>query len=474
MRPLLAQQFSLSLLAALLLASCSKDANISKEVFPEKPKGDTFFYNRSGIKDIGSIARMSIRRAKELSNIEFAMVFLDALPDSYSTESYAVELMDFWGIGERTNGRGVLFLFLEEQGEMKIEVSYELEPIFTDAFCKSYQDTIKTFFASRHFGDVVTNSINNMTKHYLGEPVFALDHTSQSQGIGTNPDEYLSGGAGIIERNYIYDKAEKLASIKSISQERIAQYAATESPHEAVENFLNSLQDGIGHPDIDVLTPGSRYMRIEYPKTADYLVRSYSVYADAMPYRILRKGSLSVARFKDDLAIPLMLVKCPDRKWRIDLPKSWGLSQGSYDFSTISISERIAAHPWEFAFPDQISSRGRINVDFIVPLGEDPAKTIEKLQEAIEANPEDARLRLELAKVLFWECYLILASIDEAEKAAEIDLDNADAHWQAIYARYRAPALKGIAKHYEQLMRLHPDDGRIKSNYEWFKKTTSE
>lgn len=66
---------------------------------------------------------------------------------------YASGLFDHWDIGSKTGGKGVLILFVEDLGTLKIEVSYELEDVFTDAFCKFFQPTIKNYYAGRYLGD---------------------------------------------------------------------------------------------------------------------------------------------------------------------------------------------------------------------------------------------------------------------------------------------------------------------------------
>lgn len=462
--------------AIFVLVSCSEAPEVGSAavVFPEKPETANLFYNDSDIEGLRRIANMSIGRAREVTGIEFAMVLLETLPEGFTIERYAVELMDKWRVGGGHEGKGVLFLFVEDAGEMKIEVSYELEPVFTDAFCKSFQETIKNYFASKHFGDVVTNSINNMVLHYLGKPVEAIDHMVLTKPPAGESERFLSGGGGIVERNYIYDKDSKLNSIRSVPPEVLSRYVASDSLPESVDRFLDSLEAGISHPDLDVLTPGSRYMRIEYPKTADFQKREYRDYADAMPYRILQKGNLAAVRFSENRAVPLLVVQCPDGKWRVDMPKSWGLAQGSSDFSNFVVNPTVDKHPWEFAFPDLLTNKGRFDVDFYVPIGEDPGGKIELLEERIAEEPDNAVHRLDLAKVLFWECYLILAAIDASEEATELDPDYSEAYWFAINARYRAPALEGIQDHYLELIRLHPGDSSIKKSYDWFIETTEE
>ena len=456
----------------LSLSHCSDRETTPIDRFPPKPDGPHLYYNSSGIGDVRRIANMNMGRAKELTDIEIAMVFLGALPPSQTIEQYAVGLLEEWRVGADHGGRGVLFLFVEDMGEMKIEVSYELEPIFTDSFCKSFQDTIKTYFASEHLGDVVSNSINNMVRHYQGKPVETIDFAPLRSSAKEN--NFLSGGGGIVERNFVFDKDAKLAAISDLDPEVLSRYKASEEIHESISNYLDSLEAGVGHPHLDVLTPGSRYMRIEYPKTTDFQRREYRNYSKAMPYRILQKGGLAAVRFKDDRAIPLLFVVGSDKKWRVDMPKSWGLVTGSNDLSRYPINSQIRYHPWEYAFPDQLPSKGRIDVSFFVPIGEDPQVVIQQLSQKIESDPLNPRLRLQLAKVLFWECYLILAAIKESEKAVELDPDFSEAYWFAINARYRAPALEGIQSHYQALIGLHPNDASIKREHQWFIETTGK
>jgi len=77
--------------------------------------------------------KMSLKFAEKRSSIENALIVLKRLPPGRTIEQVAVDLFGRWQIGRDRAGRGILYLYSEQENRLKIEVSYGLESLFPDA-----------------------------------------------------------------------------------------------------------------------------------------------------------------------------------------------------------------------------------------------------------------------------------------------------------------------------------------------------
>lgn len=462
------------LTASLFSCSCSptKNEHRGDSHFPNRPTSSALFYNDTEISDVQLVATQVIKRAQALTQTEYAIALLETLPEGYTVETYANDLFDYWRVGEDYNEQGVLFVLIRDKGEMKIEVSYELEDTFPDAFCKSYQDTIKMYFASKHFGDVISHSINNMARHYIGQEVENTFTPNASRDSSLFAKSYLSGGAGITESDYFANKQLSLQKLLSLDQAIADRYQASTSIHESLRTLIRSMRDGINYPHLDVLAQGSRYERLEYPDSSQFLIKRAGEYLRAMPYRVIHQGDLAAIRFHNNAAGHMLFVRGTDGKWRYDLTKSWASGQVSFDFSTFQVNEYVSAHPWQFAFPDQGERALRVRFPEPLPSDLDLMQYMDQLKAKIHESPQETQNYLDLANLLFWELYWIQASVEVAEAGLKQDPENQALRWLAIFARYRAPLYDGIEPHYIALIEQSNGAEDVLQSYKHFIKTT--
>lgn len=459
----------LGLAAAALLSACEKQQD--EIVFPPRPEGTPFF-NNSSITQANFEAIGNLDRSRELTGIDFAMVMLDSIPANIEPDDYAVELFEAWRIGNETGGKGVLILIVEDLHTVKIEVGYELEAVFPDAFCGAYQETIRTYFAGKYFGDVVCRLILDMVERYQGNEVDPALLGEQARDRELLDTSFLSGGAGAIESRYFYDKARKIESILNVDPDVVARYAAADTPEETVERYLASMEAGVNYPFLGILTEGSHLMALEYPKTQFFLRKTAGKFRNAGPLKVFRSGDLAVARFVDQSVMPLLLRERPDGTWVIDVTKSWAYIQASGDLQEMYPLYRD--HPWMFGFRDYTYVKSEIDIPEVRPFPENLETEIARLESAINLNPGDSGNYFELATLLYFECYWIRAAIDLVERGLDIEPDHVPARWLAIGMRYRFPIVEGIPPHFEALLDLTPDEKPVWTGYHHFCKTYSK
>jgi uncharacterized membrane protein YgcG len=100
--------------------------------------------------------KMTIKLAEKRSGVENALVFLKRLPPDRTIEQVATELFERWQIGRQRAGRGILYLYSEEENLFKIEVSYGLEALFPDALCHELATAAQTYMLSEIPQDFVS------------------------------------------------------------------------------------------------------------------------------------------------------------------------------------------------------------------------------------------------------------------------------------------------------------------------------
>ena len=142
--------------------------------------------------------RMSLRLAEKKSGIENALVLLASLPPSKTIEQTAIDLFGKLRIGERRNGRGILYLYSARENLMKIEVSYALEGDIPDVYCRRVEEAAKTYMLSEIPQDFISELIITTNLRSTGGAVDHLDWTAPSWLNST----FLSGGGGALAHGY--------------------------------------------------------------------------------------------------------------------------------------------------------------------------------------------------------------------------------------------------------------------------------
>src|SRR5262249_25571363 len=143
--------------------------------------------------------KMSLKLAEKRSGIENALVVLKRLPPQRTIQQVAVELFQRWQIGRDRAGRGILYLYSEQENLFKIEVSYELEALFPDALCQQLEAAAQTYMLSEIPQDFVSELLITMN--------LRAKEGGDAVSTGWQPPAWLkdvrfSGGAGVTATGY--------------------------------------------------------------------------------------------------------------------------------------------------------------------------------------------------------------------------------------------------------------------------------
>ena len=218
--------------------------------------------------------------------IEAVVVTSKALPPSHTIESFAAELFSNWTIGQKTDGRGILLLLSEQEKLIKLEISYELEDVFTDIFCGHIEDKqLKAYFLSDQIdiGMVaVMEEIEQRAqiKHQAEYTVADIDQLDT---------ELLSGGAGAKRRLTEY----QTETVSPVGQN----YPAGSSPEEAWQTLIRSWQNKVRDPNLGVYTQITRLAYRDFQNLPDSRYEEDVQTYKNKPYEVLKNSRYAVIFF---------------------------------------------------------------------------------------------------------------------------------------------------------------------------------
>ena len=456
------KKFALLLCYLLIVSGCTQD----EDIYPRRPTKTPYLYNETSFTEINQELCITLRRARQDTDAEFVTVLLKKIPENFSVEDYAAGLFHKWKIGSTTNGKGVLVLFVEDTHTLKIEVSYKLEPVLTDAFCSTFQPTIKSYYAGRYFGDVFSNAIRCMVRRIISGTEYQAEDFRQP--VVDEEDVFLSGGGGIIDDEYFYEKDTKLSFIKNIPYEKIRQFDADPDIEVVLARYFQSLEQGINYPFLGLLTEGSQMMRLEYPESQYFYQSRWQDCQAAMPYEIKYDGDLAALRFAKDQSFPIFLRRTSDGLWKVDAARAWVCSW--QDFAKNKSGPLYDDHPWIFAFPEFKSSSKHFSVPPLLPDSVNLNDEIARLENQINQNPKDPSNYFKLADIFYWDCLWIGPAIDLVEKGLVLDQYNVPYRWMVIDMRYRFPDPEPNLEHFKCLLKnkLDLDALLCYSRHCWF------
>ena len=285
---------------------------------PRRPQ--YVMFNDTDQHDFDLAFRMSLKLAEQKSGIENALVLLKSLPPSRTIEETAADLVTRLRIGERRNGRGILYLYSVKENLLKIEVSYALEGDIPDAFCHRLEDAAKTYMLSEVPQDFISELIITTNLRGVG---------SKGEAAAASPPrwlnaEFLSGGGGALARGLRRTLEDYERAIRMLPGAEFSNFAPSADAAESVRRYLSSLAAGIGDPRLPLLTEGSRIFRAVVPRNAEQQLRINEFFASAGPYRLMFAGDLALAvpgPGKSNL--PVVLRRGSGGLWYVDEAKVW-------------------------------------------------------------------------------------------------------------------------------------------------------
>ncbi|MGD2055571.1 MAG: TPM domain-containing protein [Gammaproteobacteria bacterium] len=358
-----------------------------------RPQPDRYLFDYAGaLRHYEEGAHRYLEHLGSRFHIETLIVSVPALPDGHSLDTLAVDLFNNWRIGAQHEGRGLLLLLVDQTRQVKLEVGYVLEDVYTDAFSGYVEDLqLGPYYRA---GDIGTGLIAVM--EMLEERAQIKEQGAYTPELIARADaELLAGGAGAKR------ELARYASDAPASNETRAGSGAR-SPEEAWQIMLAKWAGEGAGIDVDVYTKMT-HLAMGAADQPDPRTLKWVDHWREANYQVLREGEHAVIWFgaMDGWEnAPFLFCNTGDG-WKFDIvwqrrlvvmaenPR-WQVMQGPYPYVA------LMHEAWQSTGKD-------------LPLGDEDlyrcaddeaiAARMAALQSTLEHNPEDAAATLELMRL---------------------------------------------------------------------------
>jgi tetratricopeptide (TPR) repeat protein len=391
---------------------------------PDRPEQTDSLYDWADMTGLHTDSiRGFLKNFRKEFNIEFVMVTTKSVAPA-TIEEYAESMVQQWRIGEGTEGKGLLLVVSQMDKAIKMEVSYELEDVFTDLFCSTVtREYLQPFLEIGNVGlgmqgyiELITNlawdSIDN------GKLVTETTQTSQK-------NRPLSGGAGVVKTVDI--GGGKKFTYNLLTAEEKKYFSAQETPEKTMERYIEYIMRRIYDRDVGILADSSRVRNASF-NTGQYKTECKLI-ADGLPYRVKQQGDYAVILFRPEAewSCPVFMKKENDG-WKVDSVTE--LLYVVYDYNNKWLLRANMSTPFDFALQESYIRRDCWTFGF-----EDYPEYLRNMkmpirdkvayfEEAIKKNPGDPQAHLYLGAVLIVECNLPREGDILVEKALQLAPDN--------------------------------------------------
>ena len=423
-----------------------------------EPKRDKYvLINQTSNHDFDLAFRTSLKLAEKKSGIENALVLLPELPPGKGIEETAAQIFSRLRIGERRNGRGILYLYSVKENLLKIEVSYALEGDIPDGYCGQLEEAAKTYMLSEVPQDFISELIITSNLRGMGSKSDAQEAITRPSWLNA---EFLSGGAGAVTHGYGKSLDDYVRAIQHLPGVRMSEFTASTEAAVTAQRYLLSLAQGIGDPRLPLLTEGSRIFRAVVPRNAAQQRRIFRFLQDAAPHHLLYANDLALLVPQPGKSnLPVVLRKGQDGLWYVDEPKAWTYFHRFED--DVDFFVKYADNPFlpqlqalnmphmAYAIYDHHSATPmRTLYPFAL------AQTVKVLEDRTKASPNDAANYAALGDLYLFEMNWItkaIASYEQAEKLAPNELQYRwrlmDLYLNASRAEKSLAELKFLSEH---------------------------
>lgn len=330
-------RFARLVLGLVLLLCCGCSRSNAALTFVDDPAALLSGIERQRIED-------QAQSLLQYQHIQLLVVVLSQPVDDL--DDMAVKTFEQHRLGIHTGkARVILLLFDPFAQQVRLEIGYDLEGLFTDVFVSRVErEQMAPFFAAGRIAHGIEASVELLVSHVLR----ASEEGSRSTGHGAT-DNALSGGAGARAAVPVGGEIVK----KQVEDPDT--FAAGATPMETLERYRLSLQRRIKDPHLGIYTPATRQFFSQWLVTDGQqnnalreLERSWST-AEVFTAEVAGER-LAVVRFPVSArqSAPYFLSYC-SAGWQLDfatMSRVLGFNQRN------QWHMRSYDHPFGFAFSD--------------------------------------------------------------------------------------------------------------------------
>lgn len=293
-----------------LSPSTPKKQELAPFKLEERPDRQVKLFDYSNLlPDMSELVESTLLNLYNNYNLEVLFVTLKSLPSNSTNDTLANNIFNNWKIGAQNQGRGILVLLLDDSKTVRVEVGYQLEGIFTDAFVGYVQDLqLGTYYRN---DDLPTGMLALLEE--LGKRTRRTYQKEYNPVLIENFDKlWLSGGAGAKREMPIYGKAKAFNSSFS--------GAGAETPAIAWEALLKIMEFGVEGTEVDPLSESSKLEGVGEWKNDPRIQRNLPTWK-SLGYQVLSDGKYAAIYFgkKEGWVYnPFLFFKGKDG-WKYDL-----------------------------------------------------------------------------------------------------------------------------------------------------------
>lgn len=477
------------ILVLVLMTGCT-DAGVFElaDVMEKRPASDGLVFDYVGLfQDMENATNSHLENIRNRYQIEVLIVALPGLSGKYTVNQAAVEIFNHWKIGKDFQGRGILLLLVDDIKEVKLEVGYELEDVFTDLFTGRVEDMqLRPHYGAGNLEIGLVAVIEELEAR--SEIKFKGDYSLDD--IAGLDAQFLSQGAGA---RHVLEEHPQTATFSGTAN---LEYPAGKTPEEAWQTMIQRWRDKERDPHLQVFTPITRLAYRDFTQMPDArFEKEYGTYA-RKPYQILEDGDYAVVYFGRKTGwenAPFLFCRTPEG-WQFDLvhqrrfirmgaaPK-WGVefSEHPYmgllmdsfqfrgqdiplegedlytvDHDTAWAEEIVAYEAAHLDNPQEFSTA--LALGRLYTLASMSRKGIGVLKKAGKLNPDDPRPYKYLAIGHVNAHYQYEMALKALEKYIQRNPQDHFGYNFAGYIHYRQKAYAKAADAFEKALELSPDN----------------
>ncbi len=364
-----------------------------EKIVRSRPERDRYIFDYAAIlEDAEESTQRYLKMINEAYRIEALIVSVPSLEKSRSIEDLALEMFSNWAIGKKHDGRGILLLLAAEEKQVKLEISLELEDVFTDAFSGYAEDLqLRSYFLSDQ----------------LGIGLVALMEEMENRAYIKHQGNYTKGQIAQLDSQYLSQGAGTTRDLNRFENEEIhssgGRYPAGRTPVEAWQNLITSWRDKARDPNLGVYSAITRLTYRDFTNLPDSRYeKDYRTYRNKS-YEVISDGQYAVIYFgkKDGWENAPFLFARTEAGWQFDIvhqrkyirmgrsPK-WGIERSDHPYIDL-----LARCPYFMGqdIPFEDGDRYRVEAD------EEIARRIVDLENQYQRNPNEVSTAMALGRL---------------------------------------------------------------------------
>jgi tetratricopeptide (TPR) repeat protein len=301
-------------LTIVLLTGCSGNAGFDlTAVMTSRPEDGRMVFDYTGSLDgVSETTSRYLENIRDRYGIEILIAAFPTLDGAYTVNEAAVAVFSNWGIGRDYNSRGILLLLVDDEKQVRLEIGFELEDVFTDLFTGHAENKqLRPHYSAGHLDTGIIAVIEELEARAQIKAGGEYDRTD----IEALDDRYLSQGAGA---RY---NLEQHVSEPVFRRSANTNYPAGKTPSDAWETLIRKWRDRQRDPWLGVLAPTARLAYRDYvnmpDSSFDENVRTYA----GKEYTVLQDGNFAVIYFGKKTGwdnSPFLFCRTPEG-WQFDL-----------------------------------------------------------------------------------------------------------------------------------------------------------